>query len=276
MRARKGGLGGNDESLVWGLHAVAGMVRDAPRQVACLHLAHDRAGGEVAAIGDMAGRAGLDVRRCDTATLDEMTGGGRHQGAVARMAPFAYAELEDVAASGDCLVALDCVQDPRNLGAILRTAAAVNVGGLLLPKDRAVGVTGAALRSSGGYAHRVRIARVTNLARAIDDLKTDGRWAVGLVPGASRPIFQATLTGRVLLVVGGEGKGIRPLVAAGCDELVSLPMAEGVRSLNAAVAASVALYEVCRQRQAADVATGVRRSAAGSRPGSGPRGITVG
>jgi 23S rRNA (guanosine2251-2'-O)-methyltransferase len=248
------------------------MVQDAPRQVACLYLAHGRAAGEVAAIGDMAARAGLDVRRCDGATLDGMTGGGRHQGAVARMAPFPYAELEDVATASDgCLVALDCVQDPRNLGAILRTAAAVNVGALLLPKDRAVGVTGAALRSSGGYAHRVRIARVTNLARAVDDLKAAGWWAVGLVPGAPRLIFQATLTGRVLLVVGGEGKGIRPLVAAGCDELVSLPMAAGVRSLNAAVAASVALYEMCRQRHAG----GVAGAAIGGRPAPSPGPATI-
>lgn len=243
---------------------MAGMVQDAPQQVACLYLARDRAAGEGAAIADMAERAGLDVRGCALATLDEMTGGGRHQGAVVRMTPFPYADLEDVAATtGNCLVALDCVQDPRNLGAILRTAAAVGVAALVLPRDRSVGVTGAALRSAGGYAHRLRVARVTNLARAIDELKAAGWWAVGLVPEAGRLIFQATLSGRVLLVVGGEGKGIRPLVAAGCDELVSLPMAAGVRSLNAAVAASVALYEVYRQRHAGAAAR--EQASAGSR-----------
>ena len=245
---------------MWGTHAVAGMLQDAPRQIACLYLARDRATGELATIADVAARAGLEVRRCDAATLDELTGRGRHQGAVVRMTPFAYADLDDVAAAGDTLVALDCVQDPRNLGAILRTAAAVNVGAVLLPKDRAVGVTGAALRSAGGYAHRLRIARVTNLARTIDELKTVGWWVVGLVPGASRPVFEATLTGRVLVVVGGEGKGIRPLVAAGCDELVSLPMAAGVASLNAAVAASVALYEMYRQRYVAAGGTEKRRA----------------
>ncbi len=266
-----------EESLVWGLHAAAGMIQDAPQQVACLYLARDRTSGENAAIADMAKRAGLDVRGCDAARLDEMTGGGRHQGIVVRMAPFPYGGLEDIAAmTAECLVALDCVQDPRNLGAILRTAAALSVTALILPKDRAVAVTGAALRSAGGYAHRLRVVRVTNLARAIDDLKAAGWWAVGLVPGASRLIFQATLTGRVLVVVGGEGKGIRPLVAAGCDELVSLPMAPGVRSLNAAVAASVALYEVYRQRQFGTGAGSERTVAARGRPAPPSGGPTVG
>jgi 23S rRNA (guanosine2251-2'-O)-methyltransferase len=254
------------------------MVQDAPERVVCLYLGHDKTAGELATIADMAGRAGLEVRRCDAVTLDEITGKGRHQGAVARMTPFRYADLQDVvAAAGDTLIALDCVQDPRNLGAILRTAAAVNVGALLLPKDRAVGVTGAALRSAGGYAHRLCVARVTNLARAIDELKAAGWWAVGLVPGASRLVFQANLTGRVLLVVGGEGKGIRPLVAAGCDELVSLPMAAGVRSLNAAVAASVALYEMYRQRQAKGTA-GIEEWGAANelRPVPAARRATVG
>lgn len=238
-----------EETLTWGIHAVAGLVQDAPQQVVCLYLARDRGASELAPMADTAVCAGLDVRRCDTAALDELTGGGCHQGAVARVIRFPYATLEDVtAAGGDTLVALDCVQDPRNLGAILRTAAAVGVAALLVPKDRAVGVTGAALRSAGGYAYRLPVARVTNLARAIDELKTAGWWAVGLVAGASRSIFQAALPAKVLLVVGGEGKGIRPLVAAGCDELASLPMASGVGSLNAAVAASVALYELYRQR----------------------------
>jgi 23S rRNA (guanosine2251-2'-O)-methyltransferase len=224
------------------------MLRDAPRLIERLYVAREGVAGAGDAAAD-ARKAGLEVRTCDSATLNEVTAGGRHQGVAARMAPFPYVDLAEIVDRGcELLLALDCIQDPRNLGAILRTAAAVQVGGVLLPRDRSVGMTGAALRSAGGYGHRLPIARVTNLARTIEELTDQGWRAVGLAPDASRSVYHADLTGRVLLVVGGEGKGVRPLVAARCDEMVALPMGAGVESLNAAVAASVTLYEINRQR----------------------------
>lgn len=206
---------------------------------------------EIREIVERARGAGVTVRDTDQASLDAVTREGKHQGLAARMGPFPYASLEEVAARAkELIVALDCVQDPRNLGAILRTAEAVAAGGVLLPTDRSAAVTSAVVRSAGGYVYRVPIGRVTNLVRAIQALKAGGWWAVGLVPREGRVLYDVSLPRRIVLVVGGEGKGMRPLVARSCDELVSLPMAARVNSLNAAVAAAVALYEIGPRRRA--------------------------
>jgi 23S rRNA (guanosine2251-2'-O)-methyltransferase len=169
---------------------------------------------------------------------------------VARTRPYTYVAEDQLAAMGrGLLVALDCIQDPRNLGAILRTAHGVGVTGVLLPRDRAVGVTPAVVHSAGGYAYRVPVARVTNLSRSLEHLRNLGWWAIGLDPGSDLPLWGATTGDRTLLVVGGEGRGLRPLVARSCDQLVGIPMLLGVESLNAAVAAGIALYEIGLRRR---------------------------
>jgi 23S rRNA (guanosine2251-2'-O)-methyltransferase len=193
-------------------------------------------------------RCGAALEEADPRTLDRLAGRPGHQGAVALAPPFRYHGLDEVAASGDRpVLVLDGVQDPRNLGAILRTARAAGVGGVVLPQDRSAGITSVVVVASAGTLFGLRIARVPNLVRAMKQLKDLGFWLVGLLPTASRSLFDTEPPGRVALVVGGEGTGLRTLVRRTCDLEVSIPMAPGVESLNVSVATGVALFELRRQ-----------------------------
>ena len=184
----------------------------------------------------------------DRSMLDRLATGAHHQGAVAISGPFAYAGLERLLdPSCPTALVLDGVQDPRNLGAILRTARAAGVGGVVLPRDRCVGVTPVVAAASAGLLFGLPIARVSNLVRAMEDLKQGGYWLVGLTPAAPQSLYALDLPTRPALVVGGEGEGLRTLVRQRCDFLASLPMAAGVESLNVAVATGIALYEVRRR-----------------------------
>lgn len=198
---------------------------------------------------DVARAAAARGMRLESAAPDELARlaqGGQHQGIVARVGEYRYAALEEIAAApGRAVLVLDGVQDPQNLGAILRTARAAGVAGVVIPKDRAAGVTGAVASASAGHVFGVRVARVTNVARACEALKEAGWWLVGLVMGAERTVFElADALDRPALVVGGEGAGIRQLVRAGCDFEATIPMAPGVESLNVSVATGIALYAV--------------------------------
>jgi 23S rRNA (guanosine2251-2'-O)-methyltransferase len=146
------------------------------------------------------------------------------------------------------VVLLDGVEDPHNLGAVVRSAHALGAHGVVLPRDRAAGVTPAAAKASAGAVEHVAIVRVTNLVRALEELKEAGLWAVGAVPEGERDIASVDLRGPTALVLGGEGQGIRPLVQRTCDHLVRIPMLGRVGSLNASAAAAIALYEAVRQR----------------------------
>ncbi len=145
-------------------------------------------------------------------------------------------------------LALDQVQDPRNLGAVLRSAEVTGVHGVILPKHHAVGLTGAAAKSAMGAAELVAVARETNLVQALEELKKEGVWIVGAVPTGGKIPWEMDLTGPLCLVLGGEGEGLRPLVARSCDFLASLPMRGQLGSLNISAAAAVLCYEVLRQR----------------------------
>jgi 23S rRNA (guanosine2251-2'-O)-methyltransferase len=193
-------------------------------------------------------RRGVAHVEGDRAILDRLAGRGGHQGTVAYAPPFRYRALEDVDAAGArCILVLDGIQDPRNLGAILRTARAAGVGGVVLPQDRSCGITSVVVGASAGTLFGLRIARVPNLVQAMKRLKADGFWLTGLVPAATRSLFELVDLDRVALVVGGEGDGLRPLVRRTCDFEVRIPMAAGVESLNVSVAAGVALFELCRK-----------------------------
>jgi 23S rRNA (guanosine2251-2'-O)-methyltransferase len=172
---------------------------------------------------------------------------------VAEAAPYVYASIEDVieAATGveaPLVLVLDVLQDPQNFGSLLRTAAAAGAQGVVIPEHRAVGVTPAVVKASAGAIERLKIAQVTNLSRAIDQLKEAGLWAVGLDADGETAYDRADLDRPLALVVGGEGKGLRQLVRQHCDVIVRLPMPGAVESLNAAVAGSIVLYEALRQR----------------------------
>jgi 23S rRNA (guanosine2251-2'-O)-methyltransferase len=154
-----------------------------------------------------------------------------------------------VAASG-LLVLLDGVEDPQNLGAVIRTALAAGAGGVVIPERRAAGLTEAAVRASAGAAAHLRVARVTNLARAMEEIKEAGYWLVGLDERAEKRHTEVDLTGAIAVVLGGEGKGLHQLVKERCDFVVSIPTSGPVRSLNVSVAAGVVLFEAVRQRSA--------------------------
>jgi|SRR5579871_804522 len=192
---------------------------------------------------------GVAPARADREELARLAGGPHHQGVVALMPPFTYAPLERLTAPG-CASALvlDGIQDPRNLGAILRTARAAGVGGVVLPRDRSAGVTPTVVAASAGLLFGLPIARVANLVRAMEALKQAGYWLIGLAAGAAQDVFTQEVPPRPALVVGGEGAGLRSLVRRACDFEVGIPMAPGVDSLNAAVAAGIALYEVLVRR----------------------------
>jgi 23S rRNA (guanosine2251-2'-O)-methyltransferase len=233
---------------VWGVNAVRQVVAARGGLAAEVRVAAG-APGAAREIAERARRAGIPVHVGTASDLDRLARSGHHQGVVARLGAFPYAALDDVVRVRPQLVlALDCVQDPRNLGAILRTAEAAGVEGILIPKNRAAGVTPAAVMSAAGHVFRVPVALVPNLARAIDAVKADGAWAVGLDPRAPTTLYGLSLPQRLVLVAGGEGEGMRPLVQRTCDFVVSLPMAPGVDSLNASVAVGIALYEIVRHR----------------------------
>jgi 23S rRNA (guanosine2251-2'-O)-methyltransferase len=191
---------------------------------------------------------GLKPKRVSRQQLDELARGGVHQGVVARVEPYPYSGLGEVLGSPEPLVVvLDGVTDPRNLGAVLRAADGAGASGVVIPKDRAAGVAASAVKASAGASEHVRLARVTNLRRAIEIMKEAGLWIYAAEAGGT-PYTDLDLAGPVGLVFGSEGRGVRRLVRKACDGAVSIPMLGSVGSLNISVAAAVLLYEVRRQR----------------------------
>ncbi|QWP74685.1 23S rRNA (guanosine(2251)-2'-O)-methyltransferase RlmB [Lysobacter sp. K5869] len=213
----------------------------------------------LAEIETAARRADIDVRRVATQALDGVVGGLRHQGVVARYAAaktWSENELEGLieAAEGRALVLiLDGVQDPHNLGACLRSAAAANATAVIIPKDKSVQVNATVRKTSAGAADSVPVIPVTNLARTLRELQKLGVWIYGLAGEAEASLYSLDLRGNVALALGGEADGLRRLTRETCDQLVRIPMpggdaASGVESLNVSVAAGVTLFEAVRQR----------------------------
>ncbi len=203
------------------------------------------------AVGDRSVRDaadGVPVKKVPRARVEELARGGVHQGVVARVEPYPYSGLEEIVSVPEPLVlVLDGVTDPRNLGAVLRAADGAGASGVVIPKDRAVGVTAAAVKASAGASEHVPVARETNLRRAIDRIKEAGVWVYAAEVGGT--VYTGLdLSGPVALVLGSEGRGVRRLVREGCDGAVSIPMLGAVESLNVSVAAAVVLYEARRQR----------------------------
>lgn len=199
-----------------------------------------------------AGR-GVPVERVPRAWLDRRAGSDAHQGVLAEAAPVDYADLDSVLAQVPAgrdpfLVALDQVQDPHNLGAIIRTAAAAGADGVIVPERRSAGLSPGTHKAAAGAAEWFPVIRVTNLARTLDGLKERGIWAVGADGDAPQSCWEADLDRPLVLVVGGEDRGLGRLIRDKCDYLVNLPMPGNVPSLNASVAAGVLIYEVLRQR----------------------------
>jgi len=238
---------------VYGRHPVLELLRSSGRRAdEVAVLAGGR--GPLAEVVALARRAGVKVSFRTREQLTAMAGSPDHQGVVARVTAAEYVDIEDLLAlAGErqepaFLMALDQVQDPRNLGALLRTADAFGAHGVVIPKHHAVGLTEAAARTAMGAMEHVRVARVTNMVAALETLKESGIWIYGttLLDGVAP--WAADLRGPVCLVLGSEGEGLRPLVARACDVLLTIPMAGSVGSLNVSAAGAVLAYEVARQR----------------------------
>jgi len=213
------------------------------------------------------GAPDLPVERLAPADLQHLTGSREHQGLACRVGDYPYAPPADAVAA-DLLVVLDEVSDPRNLGAVARSALAAGAGALALPRHRSAAVTPAAVKASAGATEHLAIAHVGNVAAFLAECKHAGHWVYGAAGEAGRPFDELDLTGRLTLVFGAEGRGLRPLVRRACDELGAIPMEGPVGSLNVSVAAALFLYEARRQRAAgAPAAAGAHRGPGRTRRG---------
>lgn len=239
--------------VVYGINPVKEALRAHPERVVKLYIGRSH-GKRVMEILDMVYRYGIPVESVPGRFLEEMAGTIKHQGVVAELKPYSYASLsmilESWRFSGEkaFILILDSIQDPQNLGSLIRTAHCAGVHGVIIPKDRASQVTPAAVKASAGAVEHTPVARVTNLARTIEDLKREGIWVVGTDSEATRSIYEVDLDMDLAIVVGSEGKGLRPLVRRACDLLVSLPLKGRITSLNASVAGGIVMYEVLRRR----------------------------
>jgi 23S rRNA (guanosine2251-2'-O)-methyltransferase len=241
--------------LVCGFHAVRMALEKHPRDLEGVWLSASRADARVADIERLAQSAGVAVHRVERDDLDRLAGEARHQGVAAKRRRASAVGEDDLSAllaqaERPLVLALDGVQDPHNLGACLRSAAAAGAQAVLVPRDNSAPLTAVALRAAAGAAEIVPVIPVTNLARALRALKELGVWVYGASHDADATLYEADLSGPVALVLGGEGRGLRRLTREHCDGLVRIPMPGAVESLNVSVAAGVCLFEVVRQRSA--------------------------
>lgn len=241
---------------VCGLHAVESLLSARPGSVDELLLAEGRDDRRIVELLARAAEGGIPVTRLPRRELDQLLPGSRHQGVIARLGSTAAALREadiqpflEGLEHAPLLLVLDGVQDPHNLGACLRTADAAGVDALVVPRDRAAGITPTVRKVASGAAETVPVFTVTNLARTLRILKEAGIWLYGASDAADSDLYAADFTGPLALVLGSEGKGLRRLTRELCDFQVAIPMAGHVTSLNVSVAAGILLYEAVRQRQ---------------------------
>ncbi|GIG38860.1 23S rRNA (guanosine(2251)-2'-O)-methyltransferase RlmB [Cellulomonas phragmiteti] len=254
-QGKRGGTTSSTHEIVSGRNSVLEALR-AGIPVATVYLAARlEADDRTREIISTAADAGYPLLEVGRAEIDRLTDGAVHQGVAIQVPPYEYLDPDDLLDTAEAsetaplVVALDGITDPRNLGAVLRSAGAFGAHGVLVPERRAAGVTASAWKVSAGAAARVPVARATNLTRALQEYRKAGVFVVGLDAGGDVPLGELPFAADPLvLVVGSEGKGLSRLVREQCDAIVSIPIASAVESLNAGVAAGIALYEVARQR----------------------------
>lgn len=243
-----------DESLkIYGKNAVLELLKS-DQSVDCIYLIAGEQKGTAHLVSSLAKEKGIPVRQVPEQKLENLSEGERHQGIVAVLPSVEYASLDFLLKKAEergeppFLILADGIEDPHNLGAIIRTAESAGAHGLVIPRHRSATVNGTVFKTSAGAAAHLPVARVSNLTDTIEDLKKSGIWVYGAdMDGES--IWQSNLSGAVALVVGSEGKGIGQRVKNACDAIVSIPMVGAVNSLNASVAAGILMYEVARRRQ---------------------------
>ncbi len=239
-----------------GIHAVKEAL-EASRPIDRIAIAKGRQDTRVEEIVELARKQGVPVRFEDRGQLDRLANSKDHQGVVALAAARAAASLEDILANANAghgqlglIVLLDGVEDPHNLGAIIRTTLAAGAHGVVIPERRAAGLTDTVARASAGALAHLPVAKVTNLVRTMEELKDAGYWLVGLDEQGDKNYTEVDYTSRVGIVLGSEGQGLHELTRKRCDFVVSLPTTGAIKSLNVSVAAGVVLFEAIRQRNA--------------------------
>jgi 23S rRNA (guanosine2251-2'-O)-methyltransferase len=237
--------------LIFGVNPVKESLQGA-RRAFNLYVQISASDHRVEKIIRLAEERGVAVHRRDKVDLTKMCASSHHQGIALEVEPFRYSDFDDlltsISQSGKAgfILVLDAIQDPHNLGALIRSAACAGVDCVVIPKDRACGITAAAERTSAGAVETVPVTMVTNIANTLEKFKKLGYWVYGLDSAARQSLYSTDFSGNVVLVVGCEGEGIRPLVRKQCDVVMSIPQYGGVSSLNASVAGGIALFEIAR------------------------------
>ena len=245
-----------DSGLLWGYHPVYEALRARRRTMAGLFVAQGKPSPRQDELIRFARRAGVAVEGRTPQQLTSMVGHRRHQGICAKVSDYPLSSLESMLSYAGTrqekpfLLVLDQIVDPQNLGAMVRTAQCAGIHGVLVPKDRSAPPSPAASKASAGALEHMRLAYVTNLVAALKQLKAAGIWIAGTDRQGRNSVYQTDLTGPLAVLVGGEEKGIRPLVKKNCDFMVSIPQLGPLGSLNASAAAAVVMYEAFRQRLA--------------------------
>ena len=240
------------EMTIEGRNAVAEALRSG-KPIDRLFIQDHCQDGPVLTIKRLARTKDIPVKYVEKERLDQLSETGRHQGVIAYAAAYEYAQVEDLLEAAKqkgeppFLILLDGIEDPHNLGAIIRTANLAGAHGVIIPKDRAAGLTATVARTSAGALNYTPVARVTNLAKTMKELKKQGLWFVCADMGGT-PMYDLDLKGPIGLVIGNEGEGVSRLVREACDFTASIPMKGNIDSLNASVAAGVLAYEIVRQR----------------------------
>ena len=240
--------------IVYGIHPVQEALKSSHVKFEKVFVATENPSPGLKGVLDLASQKQVLVIRTSKEDLDRMTQGGFHQNVAGLLQELPYADLEDVLnrwrkeGTKGLLLILDGIQDPQNLGSLIRTAVGCGVHGMVIPKDRAVGMTPVVMRASAGATAYLPLVRVVNVAHTIDRLKKEGIWVYGAAGEARDLIYELDLTVDLAVVIGSEGRGIRPLVKKKCDRLFSIPMTGFISSFNASVSGGMILYEVMRQR----------------------------
>ena len=243
----------SEENIIEGKNAVTEAIR-AGRPIDKVFLVRGSADRALAFIASSAKAAGVPVTECDRRKLDAMSRTHAHQGVIAVAAAREYCALEDIFARAEALgqdpfiVVCDGLEDPRNLGAVIRCAECAGAHGVVIAKHRSAGLTAAADKASAGAAEHMLIARVPNLTAALQTMKKRGIWIYGAEAGGGSPLWKTGMKGPICLVIGSEGAGMSRLVRESCDFVMDIPLMGKVNSLNASAAAAVLLYEIVRQR----------------------------
>jgi 23S rRNA (guanosine2251-2'-O)-methyltransferase len=239
--------------VIYGIHAVNEALKSGARSFDYVGISRERHDQRVQRIIDDSRASGVQVRFLTREELDRIANTHTHQGVVAVTSGKQYADvdtlLEQKKGEYGFLLVLDGIEDPHNLGALIRTADGAGVDGVVIPERRAVGLTGTAVKASAGASEHLPIARVTNISRTLDEIKERNVWTVGLDERGTQSYTEIDYNMHCAIVLGAEGKGMHDLVRKRCDFLVSIPMAGQVPSLNVSVAGAVVLYEVARQRR---------------------------